>query len=100
MKEELKEIIDHYGIQKQMFVWIEEMSELTKVICKWARKYDEFEGDLTPQLKADFLDEITDVTVSLDQIKCAINLLEEDLKNEYTWKVKRQLGRIKEEVEK
>ena len=31
------------------------MSELIKVICKWARKYDELEGDITPQLKADFL---------------------------------------------
>ena len=74
------------------------MSELTKVICKWARKYDELEGDLTSQLKADFLDEITDVTVSLDQIKCAINLLEKDLKKRYKWKVNRQLERIKNET--
>ena len=94
MKEQLLEIINHYGIKNQMFVWIEEMSELTKVICKWARKYDELEGDLTPQLAEDFLDEITDVTVSLNEIKCAINLLEEDLKNNYEFKVKRQLGRI------
>ena len=94
MKEDLEYIVQHYGIQKQMFVWIEEMSELTKVICKWARKYDELDGDLTPQLRKDFIDEITDVTVSLDQIKLAINLLEEELRNNYKWKVNRQLERI------
>lgn len=96
MEKDLLRIVNNYGIQKQMFVWIEEMSELTKVICKWARKYDELDGELTPQLKADFLDEITDVTVSLDQIKLVINLLENDLNNKYKWKVNRQIKRVDE----
>ena len=45
------EIVNHYGAKNQMPIWIEEMSELIKVICKWARKYDELEGDITGQLK-------------------------------------------------
>ena len=57
-----------------MPIWIEEMSELIKVICKWARKYDELEGDITPQLKADFYEEITDVSICLDQLKYILNL--------------------------
>lgn len=89
------ELVDYYGIKNQMFIWIEEMSELTKVICKWARKYDELDGDLTPQLKQDFLEEIADVTVSLDQIKYAIKLFEDEIMKEYKYKVDRQIERMK-----
>ena len=53
-EKELKEIIEknisivnHYGVKKQMPIWIEELSELTKVICKWLRKYDQLEGDIS-----------------------------------------------------
>ena len=92
------ENLSHYKIKDQMFIWIEEMSELTKVICKWARKYDELEGDLTPELKEAFIDEITDVTISLDQIKYAIQLFEDVLLKRYKYKVDRQMERIKNEV--
>lgn len=91
------EILEHYGVQKQMFIWIEEMSELTKVICKWARKYAELEGDLTGDLRQDFLTEITDVTVCLDQIKYAVKIFEDELMEEYKYKVDRQHNRMKEE---
>lgn len=88
------EIVNHYGVKKQMPIWIEEMSELIKVICKWARKYDELESDITPQLKADFYEEITDVSICLDQLKYILNFKEDDLMNEYKFKVERQLKRI------
>lgn len=91
-------IVERSNIKDQMFIWIEEMSELTKVICKWARRYDELEGDITPQLKQDFLTELADVTVCLDQIKYAIKLFEDELMEEYKFKVDRQLGRIEKEV--
>lgn len=90
-------IVEHSNIKDQMFIWIEEMSELTKVICKWARKYDELEGDLTPQLIADFYEEITDVTICLDQIKYILHFKEDNLMKEYKYKVDRQLDRMKEE---
>lgn len=88
------EIVNHYGVKKQMPIWIEEMSELIKVICKWDRKYDELEGDITLQLKADFYEEITDVSICLDQLKYILNFKEDDLMNEYKFKVERQLKRI------
>lgn len=90
-------IVKHYGIKKQMPIWIEEMSELTKNICKWARKYDELEGDITLQLKTDLLEEITDVIICLDQLKYSLAFDEEDLMKEYKYKVDRQLERIKHE---
>ena len=91
------EIVDHYEIKDQMFIWIEEMSELTKVICKWARKYDELEGDLTPELKDAFLNETADVTVCLDQIKYVVKIFDDKLIEEYKHKVDRQHNRMKEE---
>ena len=92
-------ILEHYGVEKQIPVWIEEMSELTKELCKWLRKYDELEGDITLQLLANMKEEITDVTICLDQLKYAIGYFENDLKKEYNWKVNRQLERIKNEVD-
>lgn len=105
MKEELLEetfrnnimIVENSNIKDQMFIWIEEMSELTKVICKWARRYEELDGDLTGDLKQDFLTEIADVTVCLDQIKYAVRIFEDEVLEEYKYKVDRQLDRMKEE---
>ena len=95
MQEKLEKIIDNYGIQKQMPVWCEELSELIKVICKWQRKYEELEGDLTPQLMADFLDEIADVTIVLEQSKSILHL--KDLEKEINYKINRQINRIEKE---
>lgn len=92
-------ILEHYGVEKQIPVWIEEMSELTKELCKWLRKHDELEGDITLQLLANMKEEITDVTICLDQLKYAIGYFENDLMKEYNWKVNRQLERIKNEVD-
>ena len=89
------EIVNHYGIQKQMTIWIEEMSELTKEICKWNRKYEKFEGDIPYNELNNIKDEITDVTICLDQMKYAICFLEDELMNRYAQKVERQHERIK-----
>ncbi len=92
------EIVDYYGVKTQIPVWIEEMSELTKVLCKWFRKYDQLEGDINLQLLADMQEEITDVTICLDQLKYAIKFMEDDLMKEYKFKVKRQRKRIANEI--
>ncbi len=99
-KEVLKkntEIVNHYGVKAQIPVWIEEMSELTKNLCKWLRKYDELEGDISLQLLADMKEEITDVTICLDQLKYTIAFMEDDLEKEYKYKVDRQHQRIANE---
>lgn len=101
-KEVLKQNIEnllHYGVKAQMPVWIEEMSELTKVICKWARKYDKLNGDINIQLLEEFKDEITDVTICLDQIKYTIGFMEDELMKRYGYKTKRQAKRIAGEID-
>lgn len=92
-------ILEHYGVKSQIPVWIEEMSELTKELCKWLRKYDELEGDISLQLLANMKEEITDVTICLEQLKYAIGYFEDDLMKVYNLKVSRQLERMKNEVE-
>ena len=103
-QEELKQIlennikiVEYYGVKKQIPVWIEEMSELTKVLCKWFRKYDELEGDITDKLLHDAKEEITDVMICLDQLKYHILYTEDDLMENYKFKVNRQLARIEKE---
>lgn len=90
-------IVEHYGVKAQIPVWIEEMSELTKELCKWARKYDKLEGDISLQLLSNLQEEITDVTICLDQIKYVIQFMEDELMQEYKYKVDRQLDRIASE---
>lgn len=85
-------IIDYYGVKAQIPVWIEEMSELTKVLCKWQRK-----KDLNEKLLADLKEEIADVIICLDQLKYYIEYFEGDLMKAYKAKVDRQIQRIEKE---
>ena len=88
MEEKLCEIINHYGLDKQVAVWIEEMSELTKEICKYQRN-SKFDNNV--------YEEITDVQICLDQMKLALKYNAEAQKYNYDYKVNRQLGRIKKD---
>ena len=94
--EENYEILEHYGIYNQITIWIEEMSELTKELCKWQRRYDELEGDLTSEMLENIKQETTDVQVSLDQIKNAIHYAYEEQVENYRYKVERQKKRMEE----
>jgi NTP pyrophosphatase (non-canonical NTP hydrolase) len=82
-------IVDHYGVEAQIPVWIEEMSELTKELCKWSRK------GMSEELIEHIKEEIADVSICLDQLKYTIMYTEDDLMKEYKYKVDRQLERIK-----
>ncbi len=77
-------ILQNYGIKSQLNVAIEEMSELTKELCKYNRD------------KADInhiCEEIADAKIMLDQLTLAFD---EGLINRiYNEKLNRQLGRIK-----
>lgn len=90
-------IIEYYGVKKQIPIWIEEMSELTKELCKWLRKYDLLNGECTWDMADNLKEEITDVTVCLDQLKYALKYTEDELMEQYEYKVNRQLQRIQGE---
>lgn len=61
MDKELKTIADHYGLRTQMRQLIEEMAELTQVICK-AERYD------LDTVREHLVEEVADVEVVLDQV--------------------------------
>lgn len=85
MQDNLCKIVNHYGIDKQIIVWIEEMSELTKELCKYKRTL--FNID-------DLKKEITDVQICLDQMKLAFQYSAKEQKDNYDFKINRQLERI------
>lgn len=66
--------IDTYGVKPQMLMVIEEMSELTKAICKFFRVPGYMEPD------ADIIDSIAeetaDVTIMLEQLRLILGINE------------------------
>lgn len=90
-------IVNNYGVKAQIPIWIEEMSELTKVLCKWFRKYDKLDGDINSQLLNDMKEEIADVVICLDQLKYILQFNEDELMKLYKFKVDRQLNRMENE---
>lgn len=56
-----------YGTIAQMEMAIEEMSELTKAICKYKRALGA--GNVTPDIEANIIEEMADVQIMLDQMK-------------------------------
>ena len=86
MNEDYKKIADHYGLRRQLWQTVEEMAELTQVICKTGR-YD------MDTVRDHLAEEVADVSVMIDQIVYLLgdNMIAK-IREE---KIKRQLERIK-----
>lgn len=97
MKDKNTEILNHYGVKQQMIIWLEELSELQKCICKWSRKYEEWEGDISKELKKEFVGEIADVENSIEQMTIAIGIEESEIDLTKLFKADRQLRRMENE---
>ncbi|MGN0733700.1 MAG: hypothetical protein ACI4LC_05960 [Emergencia sp.] len=80
----LQAYIDKYGEEAQARMAIEEMSELTKEICKRFRGDDNLDH---------IAEEIADVEIMLDQLKMMF-VLEEKTKAYRKYKIKRMVERI------
>ena len=80
--------ITKYGEKNQQMMAIEEMSELTKAICKYWRSP-------TPKTITDILEEMADVEIMLEQLK----LMFGDPKEVKETKIHRLFRRVREENE-
>ena len=92
-----KKCIEVWGIDAQIKMCIEEMSELTKELCKYYRKG---EMNCDAELKDHICEEIADVQVMLDQFKIANPEIQRKSESIMLMKVKRQLTRIQQEQER
>lgn len=82
-----KQAIETYGERAQKLMAIEEMSELTKEICK------DFRGKLN---REHLVEEMADVLIMLDQLLLMYKVSEEEIVSMCTRKMKR----LKERLEK
>lgn len=82
-------IANFYGDNSQMYMAIEEMSELTKEICKYKRLPNNYDK---------IADEIADVKIMLEQLEYIFGVSRE-VEDRVNYKLDRQLRRIEQERE-
>jgi NTP pyrophosphatase (non-canonical NTP hydrolase) len=80
------EILQHYGLQNQLWQTIEETSELNQAIVKHHR-YGTMDG---------ILEELADVEIMIEQMKF---MLRDNLEDVIKIKLERQRDRIEKEIE-
>lgn len=85
MKEQIEKILDYYRTPAQLIKLIEELSELTKEVCK-ALNYN---GN-----RKNIIEEIADVQVMLEQLKIIYQISEDELNTIIQEKVDRTIERI------
>lgn len=85
--ETCKSIANHYGRESQVLIAIEEMSELTKELCKYFRRYDR---------KKEIIEEVADAQIMLEQI---IELfgINNEVDSMVDYKLNRQIRRMEQE---
>ena len=87
-KEQLKEIINHYGADHQKDKLFEEMAELQKAVCK------EKDGKGNIQHIAE---ELADVNIMLQQMQIIYGITDEQIEQVVQEKIERTLDRIEGE---
>jgi NTP pyrophosphatase (non-canonical NTP hydrolase) len=81
----LQNAIDTYGIDDQMWMVIEEMSELAKEICKHKRGKQNLD---------EIAEEVADVEIMLEQVKMMFNIQED-----VDWNIACKIERLKNRLE-
>ena len=84
-KKDLKSIIDHYGTLSQVTMCIEEMSELTKELCKYHRGRCSYNA---------VIEEVTDVLVTIEQVIMIFGFKKAELQRIIDNKIQRTLKRM------
>ncbi|GEM_PF-1135027 len=96
IQEQQKEIFFHYGLDSQLDQLVEECSELIQAVCKYKRNFRSLKS---PRILGSLIEEIADVENLIEQIKLSDNYVARQVRSLKELKVKRQIKRIKKEVE-
>ena len=102
MRDKLKIIAEHYGIENQSIQLMEEMAELTIALNKYRRSSKVEHQTISESIDEQFIieqiiEEICDVEIVLEQIKYLLNHSSDDLAVWKQRKIERQLERIAKE---
>lgn len=87
--EAYKQFLEGWGYDAQALMTIEEMSELTKALCK----YNRYKNSNNPKLKEDVIEEIADVLNMAEQM--AYFFGKEEVEKIRDEKIERSLKRLK-----
>ena len=96
-KDDIKRIADHYGLEAQMNVAIEELAELTQAIARY-RRYTGCDQERKRHLIACMEEEIADTEVMIAQMQYLLKA-EQKVECEIDYKIDRQLKRMEKESE-
>lgn len=91
-KEVLQKAIDTYGINAQLDMCIEEMSELTKAICKYKRIYSTVGNVMTADIYDNVCEETADVLIMIEQMQMMFD--SHNIEQQAEHKVKRLAERL------
>lgn len=100
--DKITEIAHCYGFENQSRQLIEEMAELTIAINKWNRVTSGLipaDDTMKAKYANDVVEEISDVLIMIDQIRCLCGISDETIAAVRTYKLDRQLKRIRRETE-
>lgn len=91
MQEKIQAIAFYYGFISQREILIEEMSELTQALQKIKRSNT---SDKLREAYDNFIEELADVSIMIEQFKCYVN--KDKLNKKIEEKLDRQIERMKQ----
>ena len=94
-REILEKAIKTYGASKQMDMCIEEMSELTKAICKIKRELSSGDGFTKVETLNNLYEEIADVEIMLEQMRIMF-ASDKEIDEQKEYKLNRLQNRLEE----
>lgn len=100
MQNKLLQIINHYGIMKQLKYIHSEYFELDEAIVEYQYLYNHYIGDRARQMtitKEHITEEIADVMVMLKQFQYYYGIEDKQVEDVMQYKIDRQLDRIEKE---
>lgn len=99
MKEKILNIINHYGVSKQLKYFQSEVFELNEAIIQYEMAYGDmcYSGEAINNQRQHIAEEIADVRVMLRQFQDYYDISTEEIEKIMDYKVERQLKRIEEE---
>lgn len=86
-----KKIIDHYGTNEQMIVWMEECSELVQAVSKVHRT------GINYVTKDHLVEEIADVLICIEQMKEIYDITDDNINQKIYYKAQRQKERMEQD---